>query len=96
MSVILELIAVCEQEAPRHPEVNEKNETGVESNNQILAASLDRVDPLALELSLDQARVDRACQTLVEDPNGAEGPAGEDRRQLSPHRLDLGQFRHAT
>jgi hypothetical protein len=60
--------------------VNQENETGIESDNEILAASLDRVDPLAFELSLDDARIDRARQALIEDPNGSKRPAGEDRR----------------
>jgi hypothetical protein len=74
--------------------VNQENETGSESNNDILAASLDRGDPLSLEPGLDEPRVDRARQTLVEDSDGTERTAGEDRRQLGSNRFDLGQLRH--
>ena len=96
MRIDRKLSSTGDQEAPRHPEVNQENETGIESYNQILAASFDCGDPLAFQLRLDDTGVDRACQPLVEDTNGPERPAGEDSRQLAADRLDLGQLRHVT
>jgi hypothetical protein len=96
MGILRKLPAARDQKAPRHPEVNQENETGSEPNNHILATSFDRDDSLVLELSLDNPRIEGARQAFVEDANGSERPAGEDRRQLAPDRLDLGKLRHAT
>jgi hypothetical protein len=75
--------------------VNEQDETTLEPDNYILATAIDGSDALALELSGDLARVERSCQPLVEDVDGSELAAGEDRRQLGSDRLDLGQLGHA-
>ena len=50
------------QKAPRHPEVNQENETSLEPDNQILAAALDGGDALALELEQPPGEVDRPRQ----------------------------------
>ena len=84
------------QKAPRHPEVNQENETAFEPDNYILATSIDGRDTLALELSRHLPGIERTSQPFVEDLDRDERPAGEDRRQLGLDRLDLGQFGHVS
>ena len=52
---------------PRHPEVDQERAPRLEPNNQVLAAPVDRDDPLALELARDLDRVERARQARVDD-----------------------------
>jgi len=75
--------------------VNQQDETTLEPDNYILATSIDRCDPLPLELRSDLTRVEGTRKPLVEDLDRTERPAGEDRRQLSSDGLDLGQLGHA-
>jgi hypothetical protein len=75
--------------------VNQQDEIGVEPDNHILATSIDRRDALTFELGLHDSRIDWTRQPLVEDLDRCKCPAGEDRRQLGPDGLDLGQLRHA-
>jgi hypothetical protein len=82
------------EERPRHPEVNQERTTRLEPNNQILAATIDQRDALAIELMCDLERVERTCQPWIGDPNGLEDPAFEDGRQPPANRLDLGQLGH--
>jgi hypothetical protein len=74
--------------------VNQQNETAFEPDNYILATSIDRRDVLPLELSGDLPRIEGTRQPLVEDLDRLKRSAGEDRRQLSPDGLDLGELGH--
>jgi hypothetical protein len=76
--------------------VNQENETAFEPDNYILATSIDGCDSLAFELSGDLPGVEGTRQAFVEDLDRHECPAGEDRRQLGPDRLDLGQLGHVS
>jgi hypothetical protein len=69
--------------------VNQENATALESNNQILAATLDRCDPFAFELGRDCHGVVRSCQSAVEDGDALELPPDEKRLQVRADRLDL-------
>ena len=93
MRVVLEPVADVPQ-TPRHPEVNQENATTLEPNNQILAASLDGGDALALQLGRDLERLERPHQPRVEDLDALEAPPDERGLELATDRLDLGQFGH--
>ena len=82
------------QEGPRHPEVNQENQTAFEPKNQILAATVDRSDPLARELRSHLCGIDRTRQPRVEDSNVLEATADEPRAQARTYGLDLGQLGH--
>ena len=77
-------------QASRHSEVNQENATAFEPNNQILPASVQRRDVLALELGRDGRGVERTRQAGVEDLDSLECPADEQRLELRSDRLDLG------
>jgi hypothetical protein len=94
MGVIRKLPEQRNQEAPRHPEVNQQNQTAFEPDNYILASSIDGRDLLAFELSGDLPGIEGTRQAFVENLDRDELPAGEDRRQLGPDRLDFGQLGH--
>jgi hypothetical protein len=81
-------------QAPRHPEVNEQSATGLEPNNQILAATLDRYDTLAFELGRHLGGLVGPNESRVVDLDTLEAAPLEDRRNLRPDRLDLGQLGH--
>jgi hypothetical protein len=83
-----------DQEAPRHPEVNQQDETTLEPDNYILATPIDGLDALAFESCGHLPRIERARESLVEDLDRSERTAGEDRRQLGSDGLDLGQLGH--
>src|SRR3954452_23989518 len=82
------------QERPRHPEENQKRKTRLEPNNQILAATIDQRDALAVEPVRELERGERAGTPRGGDSNILEGPALEDGRKLSTDGLDLGQLGH--
>ena len=90
MGVVGKLPGRRAKEAPRHPEVNQEDETTFEPDNYIFAAAFDPRDTLALQLSRHQPGVDRARQPLVEDFDRSECSAGEDRLQLRSDGLYLG------
>jgi hypothetical protein len=81
-------------EAPRHPEVNQKNPTALEPNDQILASSTDGGHPLALELRRDLSGLEGPDESWVEDLYAFEPAAGEGRFQAGADDFDLGQLRH--
>ena|SRR5438445_12487700 len=95
MRVFLEPVADVPQ-APRHPEVNQENATTLEPNNQILAASLNGGDALALQLGRDLERLERPHQPRVEDLDALESPPHERGLELASDRLDLGQLGHGS
>jgi hypothetical protein len=76
-------------QAPRHPEVNQQNTTAFESKNQILPATLERLDGFARELRGSLHGVMRAGQANVGDLDLREGPTDELRLEAGPDRLDL-------
>ena len=81
-------------QAPRHPEVNQENATGLEPNNQILAAAFERRDAFTLELCCDRDWLERAHQSRVVDLDLLEAPADDVRLERETDRLDLGKLRH--
>ena len=82
------------QQVPRHSEVNQQNSTGLEPDNQILAAAIDGRDSLAFELGGHTGRVERAGQARIEDLDALEAPADERRARACADGLDLGQLGH--
>src|SRR3954469_8895543 len=82
------------QEVPRHAEVDQENAPALESNNQILAAPLERFDALADELRRDRGRVLRPRQPRVFDLDVLEAASDEHRLEPAANRLDLGQLGH--
>jgi hypothetical protein len=73
----------------RHPEVNQENTTAFEPKNQILAAAVDRCDPLSLELGGHSGGVERPGEARVVDLDAGKTAAHELRLQPSPDGLDL-------
>jgi hypothetical protein len=67
------------EQVPRHPEVDQKNATGFESNNQILASAIDGGDSLSLQLGGHTGGVERARETRVEDLDVFQQTADEHR-----------------
>jgi hypothetical protein len=84
------------QNVPRHPEVDQESPTGLEPNNQILAAAIDGRDALALQLGRDLNPVERARQPRIEDLDALEGAAQEHRLEPATDRLDLRKLGHRT
>jgi hypothetical protein len=82
------------QKAPRHPEVDQKNTTALEPDNQILAAPPDLCDALALKLGLHLGRLVGTDKPSVVDAHAVEAPADEYGLELPADALDLRQLRH--
>src|SRR5690348_1041983 len=80
---------------PRHPEVDQESATGFESDNQILAATVERLDALAGELGRHLGRLVRTHEPRVADLDVLEATPLEDRRDAAAHGLDLGELGHA-
>jgi hypothetical protein len=76
--------------------VDEENATATKPKNQILAASLDGIDDLALELEGDFIGIERPRDPGIRDLYALEPPPDERRLQGRAHRLDLRELRHAT
>jgi hypothetical protein len=81
-------------QAPRHAEVDQENATRLEPDNQILAATLDGGDPLALQLGRHLGRVVGTHEARVVDLDALEAAAREDGFQAHADGLDLGQLGH--
>jgi SAM-dependent methyltransferase len=75
--------------------VDEEPEAALETEEQILAATLDGDDGVAFELLRDLEQVGRARQAGVEDLDAGERAPHEPRLELRPDRLDFGQLGHA-
>lgn len=86
--------AVDVQEAPRHSEVNQERATGFESNNQILAATIEGEHALRLQLGRHLGGVDGARQARVEDLDTLETATEERGLEPAADGLDLGQLGH--
>jgi hypothetical protein len=76
--------------------VNQERPTGFESDNYILSATVDGLDPLADELRGDFDRVVRARQAWVEDLDTVEAAADEHGLEPAADGLDLWQLRHGA
>ena len=83
-------------QASRHPEVDQKSTTGLEPNNQILAATLERRDPFPFELGGDGRCLERTHEPRVLNVDVLEAAAHEMRLEREPDRLDLGQLGHQS
>ena len=79
---------------PRHPEVNQESASRLEPNDQILAATADRRDTLALEAARDRSRIVGPRQPRIRHLDALEAPPFEQRCELAPDGLDLGQLGH--
>jgi hypothetical protein len=77
-----------------HPEVNQENQTAFEPKNQILAAPVDRRDPLARELRSHLCGIDGPRQPGVEDLDIVEPATDQPRFEARPYSLDFGQLGH--
>jgi hypothetical protein len=77
-------------ETPRHSEVNQESATRLESNNQILAAALQRADVLAFELGGDRLGLERADEPWVVNLDLLQPAADDVRLERETNRLDLG------
>ena len=96
MQVVRKPVAGRVSEAPRHPEVNQETATALEPKNQVLAATIERLDPLADELRLDEPRVLGPGEPRVGDLHRLESPPDDSRLEPEANRLDLGQLGHAS
>jgi len=76
--------------ASRHPQVNQQSASGLEPNDQILAATLERSHLLAFELGGDSDGLERTHEARIVDLDAVEPPPDEVRLELSSSRLDLG------
>ena len=93
MRVVVQPARIVAQ-ASRHPEVNEQSPVRFEPNNQILAATLDRRDPLALELGRHLGRLVGTHESRIVDLDPLEAAPLEHGREARPDGLDLGQLGH--
>src|SRR5580765_355491 len=84
------------QKRPRHPEVNQEHPTAFEPDNQILAATLERLDTLAGELGRHLGRVVGTRQPGIVDLDVLEAAPDEHRLEPASDRLDLGQLGHVS
>jgi hypothetical protein len=75
--------------------VNQENPASFEPNNQILPATLERLDRLPCELGGDLPRIVRTGESRVFDLDGLDGAADEVGLEPDPDRLDLWQLGHA-
>ena len=71
-----------EPEAPGHTQVDEKREAALEPDEQVLPATLDRDDGVALELLGDLEEVVRPGQSRIEDLGSDDRASLEARCQL--------------
>ena len=78
---------------PRHAEVDQQHTTGFESNNQILAASLEGRDGLLPPAPPRPRVAQRPGHARIEDLDHAEPLTDEEGFMASANSLDLGQLR---
>ena len=83
-------------EATGHAEMDEEAEAALEPEQQVLAATLDREDAIALELLRDLEEVVRPREPRVEDLDARERAALEPRRELRPDGLHLRELGHGS
>jgi len=76
--------------------VNQEYPPRLEPNNQILAAPLDGLHRLALQLGGHLSGLNRAGDARVEDLDPLEPSPDQHRLEAGANRLDLGKLRHAA
>jgi len=74
--------------------VNQENATAFEPDNQILAAAIERGDPLPLELGGQSDRIVGPGEAWVDDLDMLETAPDEPGLEPCPDGLDLGKLRH--
>ena len=74
--------------------MDQERAAGGEADDQVLAAPVDVLDPLAGELGSDHERVLGPGQADVVDLDVLQPPPLERRRDRAPDTLDLGELRH--
>src|SRR5688572_18311359 len=84
----------CVQDIPGHPEVDQENATALEPKNQILAATLDALDPLARELRRHLGGIERPGHAWVRDLDAVEHTPDQIRLEASADGLDLWKLGH--
>src|SRR3954471_197161 len=94
VQVLVELTACGVAQASRHPEVDQQNAAGLESNDQILAAALEGGNALTLQLGRDRDRLERAHEPGGVDLDVLERAADDGRDERETDRLDLGKLGH--
>ena len=94
--VIRQLTGRQNSKAPRHPEVNQENPTALEPKNQILAATVDSCDTLALDLTRYEIRSERAREPRVGDGRLPDSGTREGRRDLPAYGLDFRKLGHRS
>ena len=67
------------QQTPRHPEVDQKNPTRIEPNNQILASAINGGDSLTFQLDGHTGGVERPGESRIEDLDTLEPAPDEER-----------------
>ena len=92
--VLGQLPCGCVPQRPRHAQVDDQRAAAVEPPQQVLAAALDRGDPLPDERVRDERGVDGAGQPRVDDLHTVDRRALEHRAEPAPDGLDLGQLGH--
>src|SRR5881394_1338990 len=78
--------------AARHPEVHEQR-ASLRAEQEVLAAPLERIDPLSRELAREALR-DGPAQARLPHLDGSDRAADHVRRQAAARRFDLGELRH--
>jgi hypothetical protein len=71
-----------------HPEVHQQRLAGVERNQQVLAAAIDRADPATFE-SRRKSRRERAAQILASEQHVLDPRTAHRRFEPAADRLDL-------
>src|ERR687895_1261413 len=94
MRIVLEASVPVVTKRPRHSEVDQEYTTGTKPNNQILAASLEGLDDLSVQLGRDLVGIERPRQPRIGDLDPLEPPPQECRLEARANRLDLGQLGH--
>ena len=74
--------------------MDQERATGGEADDQVLAAPVDALDPLASQLGRDLERILGPCQAHIRDLDVLERPPFERGRDRPPDGLDLGELRH--
>lgn len=96
MRIVLEASVSVMPQRPRHPEVDQEYTAASKSKNQILAASLEGLNDLAVQFRRDLVGIERTCNPGIGDLDSLEPAPDERRLQARANRLDLWQLRHGA
>ena len=94
MRIFLQRSGSTVPQASRHPEVDQENTTRFEPNNQILAATVDRLDAFVDQFGGDELRRERSNESGIADSRSRDSSALEHGRDPRTNGLYLGQFGH--